>query len=135
MMRLVMDAPENVANAFLHWRTLNRLKRLYREAQDQRQLLGLLPPPPPKPYERVRITADFRLWNTMDPDNLTARTKWAIDWLRTRGYIAGDTPQHITKLEVTQQIDRQSYSRVIVTLAPDAEAQQDVVAPTQRSEI
>ena len=115
-MRLVLDVPENVANASRrHWSVLHRAKKAYYAAQDGRALVGLIPPPPSPPMASVRVLAHFRLWNEMDDDNLKARMKWPQDYLKTRGYIANDNPKVVRELVVTQEIDRKNQ-RLEITI-------------------
>lgn len=44
----------------------------------------------------------------MDEDNLTARAKWVLDWLVTRGYLTDDKPQNLRLLKPRQRIDRKN---------------------------
>lgn len=114
-LELQMPAPPDVgANSRLHWSRRKRLRDNYWAALDIRQVSNLIPPPPRVPFERVRISARFYLWNTMDQDNLVGRFKLAGDYLVTRGYLKDDSPDVIERLEVTQVIDRQQTRLVLV---------------------
>jgi len=113
---LLMDAPPNLANARWHWHMKTRLKKKYWKAQDERQLVGLVEPPPSRPFERVSVHALFSLHNRMDPDNLHARLKWALDWLKSRGYIVNDSTKVIERLTVDQQIDRKRPGRLVLVI-------------------
>lgn len=114
---LQMDVPPNVANtSYGHWGAKQRAKKQYWRAQDERQLLGLIPPPPAKRMQRVKILARFYLWNTMDADNLRARLKWPIDWLVSRGYIEDDSPDVLRSLAEEQEIDRQRDGRLVLEI-------------------
>lgn len=116
-MRLVMDMPLNVANSSQHWAVRARAKKAYYVAQDRRQLLGLIEPPPSRPMKYARLAAHFYAWSLMDDDNRTARLKFVCDWLKTRGYIVDDKPSCLTITAVTQEIDR-ANQRLVVTLEP-----------------
>ena len=116
-MKLVLDLPPDLANARMHWRTKHARQRIYCEACDNRQLIGLLPPPG-EPLVRAKVTAHFQMHNEMDWDNLFARLKWALDWLVTRGYLVDDSPKVIPECPtVTQEIDRKN-KRLAITLDP-----------------
>lgn len=118
-MKLTLDLPENLGNARLHWAAKHKAKRRYWEAQDRRQLLGLVEPPPSRPMPAVRVLAHLRLWNPADPDGCAARLKWALDWLVTRGYLLDDGPKVVRELVVTQEINR-ANTGLDVTLEPVA---------------
>lgn len=105
-MRLLLPVPPDIGNERGHWAVRNRRRQNFFGDCDDRQLFRLLPPPPPQPFESVEITAHFRLWNEMDADNLRARLKHALDWLRTRGYIVDDRAKNVRLAAVTQEIDR-----------------------------
>lgn len=115
---LLMDAPPNLANtSWGHWGSKHRAKKQYWKAQDERQLVGLIPPPPARRLQRVNIHAHFYLWNTMDGDNLHHRLKWAFDWLVTRGYLENDSPDVLRMIAVEQQIDRAKDGRLVLEIA------------------
>ena len=118
-MRLVMPLPPNVANERGHWRTRNRRKLAFMGECDHRQLLGLIPPPPERPWSHVTLAAHFHLHNLMDKhDNLRFRLKYPSDWLVTRGYIDDDGPDNITVVGVDQCIDRKDKRLVLDLEAP-----------------
>ena len=114
-MRLVLDLPENLSNARMHWRVRLKTKKAYYQAQDGRQLLGLIEPPPARPMTAVRVLAHLSLWNPADPDGCAARLKWPMDWLVTRGYLEDDGPAIVKELQVTQEIDRKNQ-RLEITI-------------------
>lgn len=74
------------------------------------------------PPEHVTVHAHFRVHNLRDYDNLDASLKWALDALRQKqtgkdwrrglysqcGYMIDDDPAHMTKGQVTQEIDRKN---------------------------
>lgn len=104
-MNLTLPLPANLGNARLHWAQKHRAKNAYWKRCDERQLVGLVPPPPPGPLNQARLTITLYTHNPMDPSNAVARVKWVEDWLVTRGYITDDSARHI-QLEVGQKIDR-----------------------------
>ena len=116
MLTLLMDAPPQKGNERGHWKARWGRRKAYFNAQDSRQLAGLIPPPPAKPMDRVRIRAHLYLWNQMDPDNLTSRLKDAIDWCVSRGYLLSDSPVVIRELVVEQEIDRQKDGRLVLEI-------------------
>jgi hypothetical protein len=47
----------------------------------------------PKPISRwakAEAEIQMRTWRQMDQDNASARLKWVLDWLESRGYVAND---------------------------------------------
>lgn len=102
-MRLVLDLPKATGNARMHWRTRYYTRTRFWEAQDNRQRLGLIEPPPNRPMGSVTVLAHFLVSKPNDPDNLTARLKDVMDWLKTRGYIVDDGPSVVKALTVTQE--------------------------------
>jgi hypothetical protein len=111
-----MDVPSESANSRGHWRARAGRRKRYFEAQDSRQLVGLIPLPPPQPLDRVAIRAHFHLWNAMDFDNLYGRFKDAGDWLVSRGYISSDSPVVVRSLTCSQEIDRRHDGRLVVEI-------------------
>jgi hypothetical protein len=82
--------PPNLANARMHWRVKNRERQAYLGLLDGLQLAGRLPAPPAAPFARAAIRSAMVVGGAMDDDNAMARHKWALDWLKTRGYIVDD---------------------------------------------
>ena len=72
------------------------------------QMAKLVPAAPAEPLPFVRLDAVLYVWSPMDEDNLTARLKWAIDWLRLAGYLVGDSPAHLRLGTVRQVVERHS---------------------------
>ncbi len=103
-MTLDLPMPPNLANSRMHWRVKHREKLAYWATLDRMQLTRVLPPPPAVPWPHARLTSTMTLWAAMDDDNAMARHKWALDWLVTRGYLAGDTRKCLTWTGLPQQI-------------------------------
>lgn len=116
-MRFDLPLPANVANLRVDWRQRNRLRQVYYADCDRLQLAGLVPPPPDAALTAVGVHAHFRVGNRMDPDNMRARCKWALDWLRTRGYIVDDKSQVVRRFTDSQEIDRKAPG-LEITLQP-----------------
>lgn len=114
---LVLPMPDSLTNASgksRHWRTVNRAKKAYWATLDTLQMLGTVPPPPSSPIASATLRSVMHLGAAMDEDNAVARHKWAIDWLRTRGYIATDRrtglrweafPEQIVKRDANYRIE------------------------------
>lgn len=119
-MRLALDLPKAVGNARGHWSTRYHRRKAYWQAQDRRQLLGLVEPPPARPSASVSVRAHFRVSKPNDPDNLTARLKDVMDWLKTRGYIEDDGPAVVRSLTVTQETVPRKSVGLEITLEPVA---------------
>jgi len=108
--KIFLGTPPDVGgNARKNWRTTLKGKKKYLAECDERQLLGLVPPPPAKPISLCRIATHFRTHCTLDWDNACARQKYPLDWLVTRGYLLDDSPKVIPACPiVTQEIDRKN---------------------------
>jgi hypothetical protein len=87
-----------------HWRAVERAKRRYWAALDERQNCGLIPPPLPRPLDRASLRSVMYLGAPMDDDNAVARHKWILDWLRTRGYVRDDRRKVLTWAAFPDQI-------------------------------
>lgn len=102
-MDMTLPLPPNVANARMHWAVKHRKQSDYRlrctAAHMERPAVPIAP---------ARLTARFFLHNRMDEDNLTARLKWAQDWLVDRQIILDDHLDALTLGSVTQAIDRKN---------------------------
>lgn len=105
-MRFVLPLPLNLANSRVHWRKKHKLKKAYWAELDALQLVGRLPAPPKKPWDKVVIGHHWFVGNRMDPDNTFSRLKWPIDFLRTRGYLVEDREANVTLLSPVQTVDR-----------------------------
>ena len=106
-MRIILPLPPNMANkSWGHWAKKARARDEYMMralvmSQDVRR------PPSPWPHARIRIK--LYVWNLLDSDNLTARLKWAVDFLVEREFIVDDSPKHLKWEELpTQVIDRKN---------------------------
>lgn len=93
--RLTVPMPLNLANSRVHWRVKHKQRQAYFDALDWLAIAKQLPAPPTVPLDSVTLEAVMHLARQMDHDNAVARCKWPIDWLRTRGYIADDSPSHL----------------------------------------
>lgn len=120
--RIVVPMPPPLTNASGRsrgWRTVNRAKKCYWEQLDDRQNYGLIPAPPAVAFPRARIRATLYLGNAMDDDNAVARCKWALDWLRTRGYIVDDRKRVLTWSGFPEQVVKRGQEyRIELTLTP-----------------
>lgn len=108
-----------------HWRTKDTAKKRYWDLCDSHRQVGLIPNPPARPLERVRIASVMHLGNQMDDDNAMARHKWLIDWLRREKYIANDRKHNVVWAGLPEQrVKRRVQYRIVLTLTPieDAEA-------------
>jgi Holliday junction resolvase RusA-like endonuclease len=113
---LVLPLPLNLGNSRLHYMAKHRKKEAYWEQLDLRKSARMIPGPPLTPPSRAAVDICLYVWTKNDPDNKYSRVKFALDWLRTRGYIAGDREDQI-ELVVTQKVDRKNQ-RMQVTITP-----------------
>ncbi len=124
--RLELPLPPNVANPgrhFGHWRTRHRAKVAWMDGAALAVSLNF----PATCYPRARVTCHFFVWSRMDADNLAARQKWVLDFLKSPtasvmgncvtfgGWIADDDPLHLELLPPYQTVDRK-HRRVEVTI-------------------
>jgi hypothetical protein len=119
-LRIVVPMPPNIGNgSHGHWAVRNKQRTAYLKALDMLQAVGQIPPPPTKPLERVELDSVMRLSRMMDHDNAVRRHKWVLDWLKTRRYIADDSPAHLTWTSFPeQQIKRWDRYEIILELQP-----------------
>jgi hypothetical protein len=112
---LTFPMPLNLANSRLHWRTKHRHKVAYWAACD-----ALVKPDAwllNTPIARAVARAELVCWSTSDQDNAMSRMKWIMDWLVTRGYLAGDDPKRLTWAGLpSQRIDRKVPAHIVLTL-------------------
>lgn len=114
---ITVPMPANVTNGRLHWTAAHRGKKSYAKRLDELQNAGLIPPPPPRPFQRASISAVMVLGAAMDDDNALARTKSCLDWLKTRGYIADDRKKNLVWLGLpTQVVTRKMEARISLVL-------------------
>jgi len=129
MTRIVLDLPEppNMANRRVHWSERDRWKaRAWAVACSQSLPFAASP-------ERVIVSANFRLHQLMDEDNLAARLKLVLDCLRqnqagkvrwrgglfiARGYFFDDDPAHMELGTVTQEVDRKNRGVTVIVADP-----------------
>ncbi len=117
---ITVPMPINISNGgHYHWRTTYKQKTAYINALDMRQIARLIPRPPAVPFPRARISAVMHLANRMDADNAMRRCKWPLDWLKTRGYIADDSPKVLDWAGFPEQVvKRDGDYRITFTLTP-----------------
>lgn len=92
---IALALPPNLANGRQHWRTKHAARLAYFESCQLRYAARLLPTLPPHPMPHATVYADVQVYRLMDEDNLMARCKWPLDWLRYVGYLAGDDRTHL----------------------------------------
>lgn len=139
---VVVPMPVNLANARLHWRTrLGHKKRYYGMLDliaSAHRAIGFpddlpyrIPRPPRVPHPgRMWVEAHLVLGNLMDDDNAMHRMKFVLDWLVTRGYLAGDSRKHIKWRDIpSQEVSRKQPAHVRLTLTPMDEPTHDMELP------
>lgn len=117
-MTFEMLLPPNFSNGKSGGWAKHYAKKAYNKKMDQRQLLGLVPPPPKVPWPLVKASATFYLWNMMDEDGCTARLKFPQDWLVTRGYIADDKKKNIRWAGLPEQVIDRKNQRLVLEIEP-----------------
>lgn len=119
---LVLRLPLPLARqgrADAHWSFRYRNKKKYVLSCDSLMWAKRLPCPPEKPFSKVRISVVAHVYNPNDDDNLMARCKWALDWMKTRGYIVDDRRKCVQWANVPEQvIDRSGPATLTFTLEP-----------------
>lgn len=92
-------------NSRLHWRTADVMKKRYKERFES-LMRGYrdLPDVPSTPWEKASIEATFYTRATNDIDNLIGRAKISLDCIVKAGYIADDSPEHLTWAAMPQQV-------------------------------
>lgn len=114
MLTFTFPMPVNLANARMHWAVKLRKHNEWktRAMVGERGLRGRH-----KPMACVRVTAVFYLGRGpfCDADNITARLKWPLDFLKERGIITDDGPRYLTLAGIPEQ--RQGNpKRVVLTV-------------------
>lgn len=115
-LRFSLPLPPNLANARMHWAAKHHKRQSYFEACDNLQLAGQVPPPPATPLAKAVIYETLYVGSEMDDDNAAHRVKWAIDWLKTRGYIADDKRGNLLRKGYPDQRVRLKPYRLEITL-------------------
>ncbi len=116
---LVLPMPPNLANARMHWRTKHRAKVDYWATLDMWQAHKLIPPPPSQPFAKASLRSAMLLGAAMDDDNAMHRHKFALDWLKTRGYIVDDKKKCLTwEGFPSQTVKRGQPYTLTLTLTP-----------------
>lgn len=120
VIRMSLPLPPNVANLRGHWRVRRRTLRAWRD-----RALGRMVQQgyyyPSEPWARARIRCAFWLASgtRMDRDNLAARQKPILDFLKQEkggaGFFVDDSPDILEVLEPTQAFDH-TDPRVEITL-------------------
>lgn len=119
-MTLTVPMPPNRGNARGHSVVANITKKQYWAMLDELQQYGLVPPPPRHPIPRAALTSTMYLGAWMDDDNAVARHKIVLDWLVTRGYLAGDRKKHLRWTGFPSQVVRRTHEyRIALTLTPE----------------
>jgi Holliday junction resolvase RusA-like endonuclease len=111
---LVLPLPLNIANSRLHWAAKLKKKKEYWARLETRRDARLIPWPPLASPSKASVQIVMHVGARMDRDNLYARCKWPLDWLKGWGYIAGDREDQV-ELVVTQKVDRKNQ-RMQVTI-------------------
>lgn len=117
---ITVPMPPNLTNRRSggnNWRSVASEKKRYMKMLDERQGYGLIPAPPAQALTRTVLRSTMYLGHAMDEDNAVARHKWAIDWLRTRGYVRKDSPDSLTWAAFPEQVVRRGQEyRIEITL-------------------
>lgn len=110
--------PPNMGNWRGHWRRKHNARVEFYERCDLHRMAKLIPSAPAQPWVKATITAHFVVGAANDVDNLMARAKWALDWLRDRQYIADDRAKCLTWGAVpTQRVSRKDSYELTITLS------------------
>ena len=119
---LTLPLPPNRANERGHWAARRQKDQAWerRALVDTRMQYGPLPGPmqmgkavvDPWP---VTVRATLYVYRPMDPDNLVARMKLPLDFLRRVALIARDDPRYLT-LEVKQEQAKRADQRLVVEI-------------------
>lgn len=120
-----LPMPENLTNPKRrgHWAAVHGAKQKYLSICDTMQKVGMLPAPPKKPFTSAVISSVMHLGAAMDDDNAMGRHKWALDWLKTRGYVVDDRKKNIRWASLPEQVvsRKEAYS-LEITLTSEAAA-------------
>lgn len=102
-----------------HWRAIHAEKLDYWRLLDLLVAARKIPRPPASPIVRATFRSVMYLGGAMDEENAAARHKIAIDWLCTRGYLAGDRRKNLRWEAFPEQvIKRDGNYRLVLTITP-----------------
>jgi hypothetical protein len=118
----VLPLPINIGNSRTHWAAKFKAKKDYWTLCDLMLMAKRLPARPAQPYPRARMTAAIHHTQPTDADNREARLKWALDWLKTRGYIVDDSDAHLDRTELCRAVPcrKNTDRKLVLTLTPVA---------------
>jgi hypothetical protein len=118
----VLPLPINSGNSRTHWAAKDKARREYMQVCDYLAMAKRLPGRPAKPFSRAQLTAAIHHTHDTDADNREARLKWAIDWLKTRGYIVDDSDAHLDRTELCRAVPcrKNTDRKLVLTLTPVA---------------
>jgi hypothetical protein len=116
----VLPLPVNIGNSRTHWAAKFKAKKDYWTLCDLMLMAKRLPARPAKPYPRAQLTAAIHHTHDTDADNREARLKWALDWLKTRGYIVDDGDAYLERTTVCGSVlcRKVTERRLVLTLTP-----------------
>ncbi len=136
---LTVPMPRNISNGpFSNRFAVNAAKKRYWEHLDLLAAVGpkgQIPPPPPEPFERAKISSVMYLGAAMDEDNAMRRHKWVADWLRRRGYIRDDRPRNLKWTGFPAQIVKRADRYRIVLTIEEVPPDQPALACVRESEL
>lgn len=102
-----------------HWRGRHARKLAYKRALDALQAAGALPAPPARPLPFAVVASEMTLGAAMDDDNALARHKVVLDWLVSRGYLAGDSRKCLRWAGLpVQRVTRKAPACITLVLTP-----------------
>lgn len=113
-----LPLPPNMANARLHWRSKDNLRKLYLSQCESLVGMRLLPTAPEIPLVFARLSVTLCVKREHDHDNAVARCKFACDFLQSGGYIQSDKPKFLEWVGMPKQIvDTRALPRLIFVLS------------------
>jgi hypothetical protein len=121
IVRLSLPLPPNMVNGALsraHWSSKTKARTVYRQLCQAWTAVNYYFPPPFSLAPPVTITSVMYVHQTMDDDNAVARHKWAIDWLKDRGWLASDAHGKLRWSDMPHQrtIGRDEMPRLMIVL-------------------
>lgn len=122
-LELTLPMPELLTNSnrgrSRHWRAMHDEKLAYWQRLDLLMYTRAIPRPPATPIMRATLRSVMYLGGAMDDENAAARHKIAIDWLRSRRYIADDRRKNLRWESFPEQIvKRDGNYRLVLTITP-----------------